>query len=161
MPLLIWVPSTQFRMSSTAEIRNIPRHVPVLFRCHRWNWSSFCPTVSCFLLRCFASVYTQKVEDTMKMGEPLHCENPGKFSPPAEGHMAQEERTGGSAELPFKQTGLVSLPCRLFWLLSNHQNLKCNCSSGICLQVIPASRPYPPTCRHTCLRLQINPFIFT
>lgn len=101
--------------------------------------------------------YTQKVED-MKMGEPLHSEIQGIFP---SYWRAQEERTLGSAELPFKQTGLVSLPCRLLWLVSNHQNLKCNRSSGICLQVIPASRPYPPTRSHACLRLQTNPFVFT
>ena len=76
-----------------------------------------------------------------------------ELSPPAEGHTAQEERTGGTAKFSFKQTGLVSLPCRFFWLLSSHQNLKSNCSSGICLQVIPASRPYPPTRRQACWRL--------
>lgn len=54
----------------------------------------------------------------MKTGELLRSGNSG--TAPAEGQMAQEERTGGSAEFPFRKVGLVSLPCRLFWIMSNH-----------------------------------------
>lgn len=125
--------------------------------CHQWNQSSLCPTVSCLFLMCFASVYTQKAED-MKTGEPLHFGKPGNLPPPAEGDMAQAERTGAPAEFPLKQTGLVSLPCSYF---TAFQPPKPEVQLFICLQVIPASCSYPSICRHACLRLQMNPFIFT
>lgn len=66
------------------------------------------------------------------------------------------ELTGGSAELPFSQTGLVLLSWRLFWIVSKHQ--KRNRLPGVCLLVIPS---LPPPGRRVRLRLQMSPFIFS
>lgn len=137
----------QPRMSSTTESETFS-DLPTLVRCHQWNQSSLWPTLSCWGVLLQFTLRRQTIRRWAGCcAQEIHFPSPG--------HMAQKEGNGGPAELPFKQTGLVSLPCWPLWLQQY------NCSSGICLQVTPASCPYPGTRRRACLRLQINPFIFT
>lgn len=141
-------------MSSTTESETFS-DLPTLVRCHWWNQSSLWPTLSCWgvlpQLRSEGRWYEDEWATALrKFSElPLSC-------------WRQRRKVLEDLQNSlFKQTGLVSLPWWPLWLLCNHKNLEYSCSSGICLLVTSASCPYPCTCRHACLRLQINPFIFT
>lgn len=151
--------STINPIQNEQRCRNTHRHFPVLLRCHQQNQSSLCPTASWLPPRCFAPGYTQEGEDNMKMGELLHSGNSG--TAPAEGQMAQEERTGGSAEFPFwfPRAGFPSLQD----VLDHVQPLgpEVQLFSWHLFTGYPSLPSLPSTSRRACLRLQMNPFVFT
>lgn len=94
--------------------------------------------------------------EDVKMGEPLHSENPGNL--PLKGTGGQDRRI---CRIPFQAEKHCFPSLQVILAAFQHQSLKCQHASGICLQVTPACHPHPPTCRHACWRLQMNPFIFT